>query len=291
MVGRQRERWKTRGGYGKCKVGEATRIGRADGGHPGEERVVKWYAIADVLVSVLEEADGDGALSPSVVIVLKRALMVEAEVGNIAPKNRPKPTSGERVTADDKDISNASVEEAFGVDPVLAKEREAVAAATVDKLDDGGVSKPDPEVGVKTREEGGNLTDVEHVRVIGGGRVVGGRSGGDANLKQLNGAMKRKVAFEVEGDDARIARLTQDASEKGKGGKGDLLQGVVGGSDKEGVEALKSRKIAVLVGGRGDGGDERDGPRSKDLGELLSCTAGAREGTQGLGKEGGVVVM
>ena len=35
------------------------------------------------------------------------------------------------------------------------------------------------------------------------------RQAQQANLKQLNGAMKRKVAFEVEGDDAGIARLSQ----------------------------------------------------------------------------------
>jgi len=143
----------------------------------------------------------------------------------------------------------------------------------MDHLDKGGGHEPTTEGRIAAREDGRDAADVEDVDVVGGkgGRRGGGGNGGDADLQELDGSLQPEVALEVEGDDAGVGGIREDAIESLKGGEGDGKMRVVGRARVKGVGADGSGRL-----GDGSGGDGNSGRGSEQRGSGVVGEEGAR---------------
>lgn len=256
------------GGDGEGEINKTAGILRAEEGHAINESAVEGDAVVDVLVGVLEEADSDRAPCPSVGGVLEGTLMVEAEEmrSDVGSEDGAEVAPAEGVVTDNEGIGDAGVEEGAKSNPVPAKEGKAVATATVDDLDYGGVRKPESKRRVKAVKKRGDASYVKDMGVavsLGeGDRAVGGHGGVDAQLDELHSPAEAELALEVEGDETGVPRLREDSVQMSQGGEGRLLELVVGWAVGGGVDAgrrLLVKGVKRSAGGGEEGERERSG--------------------------------
>ena len=289
----------TGGGDGEGEVDEATWVARTEKCHAVNEGAVEGDAIVNVLIGVLEEANGDRASCPGVGRMFDRALMVETEAvrRNVGAEDGTEVATAVGVVTDNESVGNAGVEEGAGSDAIATEEGEAIATATVDNFGDRRVREPKAERRVPVVKE---ERDTANVKDVGVTRCLGERDGAirrdssvDAELEELHSAAgEAEVTFEVKGDKAGMAGLGEDGVQMGQGGAGGLLKLMIGGVMGGGV-ATRGGFSVKRVGRNGGGGDESKGRRKGEyrgkLGGSGAAIAIVTGGTDSLEVKGRVV--
>lgn len=289
----------TGGGDGEGEVDEATWVARTEKCHAVNEGAVEGDAIVNVLIGVLEEANGDRASCPGVGRMFDGALMVETEAvrRNVGAEDGTEVATAVGVVTDNESVGNAGVEEGAGSDAIATEEGEAIATATVDNFGDRRVREPKAERRISVVKE---ERDTANVKDVGVTRCLGERDGAirrdssvDAELEELHSAAgEAEVTFEVKGDKAGMAGLGEDGVQMGQGGAGGLLKLMIGGVMGGGV-ATRGGFSIKRVGRNGGGGDESKGRRKGEyrgkLGGSGAAIAIVTGGTDSLEVKGRVV--